>query len=70
MYYVGFSEREAYGLPIWKRLWFLNRLKEEIEKSNKAGSGANRSAQSNTPDQRFLRGNNRLQVPAKLRRFT
>jgi hypothetical protein len=70
MYYVGFSEREAYNMPIWKRHWFLNRLKDELERAKKSGSNASRSAQANTPDERFLRGNNRLQVPAKLRRFT
>jgi hypothetical protein len=70
MYYVGLSERETYHMPIWKRYWFLNRLKEELERSKEAGSGANRSAQANSPDQRFMRGNTRAQVPAKLRRFT
>lgn len=70
MYYIGFSEREAYNMPIWKRIWFLNRLKEELQRSKDAGSNASKSAQDNTPDQRFLRGNSRVQVPAKLRRFT
>lgn len=70
MYYVGFSRKDAYELPIWERLWYLDRLGKELKKSNEQGSNASKAAQNNTPDQRFMKGNNRLNVPAKLRRFT
>lgn len=66
MYYVGFSYSEAMNLPIWQRQWFVKRVQEEFERSN----GASKAAHDNTSEQRMLRGNNRSEVPANLRRFT
>ncbi len=70
MYYVGFSYGEAYNLPVWQRIWFIERTNEEFRKANEAQSDASRAAHANTPDHRTLRGNARQQVPANLRRFT
>ena len=70
MYYMGFSYNEGYDLPIWKRVWFIKRINEEIKKSNEANAPASRAAHDNTPDQRALSGRSRANVPAKLRRFT
>lgn len=32
MYYGHFSHDEAMNLPIWKRSWFRDRIKEQVEK--------------------------------------
>ena len=70
MYYIGFTYTEAYNLPVWQRIWFINRTNEEFKKANEAQSDASRAAHANTPDQRALRGMARQQAPARLRRFT
>jgi hypothetical protein len=66
MYYMGFTYGECYMLPIYKRRWFINRLNDEIKKSQ----GQNRGATANEPSNRALQGRGRSEVPAKLRRFT
>tara|TARA_B100000287_G_scaffold238525_1_gene224370 strand:+ start:487 stop:639 length:153 start_codon:yes stop_codon:yes gene_type:complete len=35
-YYGGWSFIEAYNLPVGLRVWFLKKLKEQIEKENDA----------------------------------
>jgi hypothetical protein len=70
MYYMGFSYIEAYNIPIWQRLWFLERLNKEIKRANEAQSGGSRAAHDNSADARAMQGRSRAQVPAKLRRFT
>ena len=35
-YYGGWSFIEAYNLPVGLRHWFLEKLKEQIEKENEA----------------------------------
>ena len=67
---MGFTYREAYNIPIWQRIWFIERLNKELKAANEAQSGASRAAHSNTADQRSLMGRQRAQVPSKLRRFT
>ena len=67
MYYVGFSYTDAMRLPVWQRVWFIERTVEEFKKSNNEQS---RAAHSNTPDARAMMGKARSQVPANLRRFT
>ena len=32
MYYQGFSYQDAYRLPVWQRIWFIERINKEIEK--------------------------------------
>ncbi len=63
---MGFSYHECMTLPIWKRRWFIQRLNQEIKKSQ----GQSRGAQQNDPSTRQMMGRARSQVPAKLRRFT
>ena len=70
MYYMGFTYKEAYNIPLWQRQWFMNRLNEEIKKSNDQQSSASRAAHANTPEMRQMQGNHRSMVPSKLRRFT
>lgn len=66
MYYMGFSYREAYDLPLWQREWFIKRINKEL----KASQGQSHAAHANTPDARSMMNKARAQVPAKLRRFT
>jgi len=70
MYYMGFSYKEAYSLPIWQRFWFIQRINEEFKKANEQNAQASRAAHANTPDIRAMQGNARAQVPSKLARFT
>ena len=70
MYYVGFSYREAYSLPIWQRIWFIERTNEEFKKAADNEQNASRAAHHNTPDHRAMAGRARSQVPSNLRRFT
>jgi len=70
MYYMGFTYIECYNIPIWQRVWFIERINKEIKRANEDQSGASRSAHGNTPDARAMQGRARAQVPAKLRRFT
>jgi hypothetical protein len=67
MYYVGFSFKDAFHLPVWQRVWFIERTIEEFKKSNGEQSKA---AHANSPEARALMGRSRSQVPANLRRFT
>ena len=70
MYYMGFTYKEAYNLPIWQRFWFIQRINEEFKKAHEQESQAMRGAHNNTPDMRALQGNSRSHVPSKLTRFT
>lgn len=71
MYYVGFTWREAYNIPIWMRRWFIQRTQEEFKKTNEGDKQAgSRAAHQNSPDMRALMGRQRAMAPANLRRFT
>jgi len=73
MYYMGFGYRDCYLLPVWQRVWFIERINKEIKETNKnnGGDGAStRAAHHNDPSTRAMQGRHRAQVPAKLRRFT
>ena len=59
-----------YNIPITYRVWFINRIGQEIQKSNDNGDGGSRAAHHNTADMRSLQGRDRANVPSKLRRFT
>ena len=70
---MGFGYQECYDLPIWKRIWFIQRINKEIKETNKNNGGdgaATRAAHHNDPAVRSMMGRHRAQVPAKLRRFT
>ena len=66
MYYMGFSYIEAFNIPIWQRIWFIQRINDEFKKSQ----NASKAAHQNTPDERSMKNLSRSHVPAKLRRFT
>lgn len=63
MYYIGFSYRDAYRLPIYQRKWFIERVVQEIKNTN--SSKGHKSAEENA-----LTGKMRTQSPANLRRFS
>ena len=67
---MGFGYRDAYSLPIWQRLWFIERIGEEFKRAAEQNSNASRAAHHNTSDQRMMSGRSRSQVPANQRRFT
>lgn len=64
MYYSGFSYKDAYTLPVWQRIWFIQRINDEIKKAQ----GSNRGHESS--DSRALQGKHRAFPPANQRRFT
>ncbi len=70
MYYMGFTYTEAYVLPVWQRIWFLQRINQELKRSNKNEQSASRAMHHNTGEARALQGFSRENVPAKLRRFS
>jgi len=70
MYYMGFSYGEAYRLPIWQRIWFIDRISEEFKRASESGSDVSKAAHSNSAEQRALAGRSRTNVPANQRRFT
>ena len=63
MYYIVFSYRDAYRLPIYQRKWFIERVIQEIKNTNT--SKGHKSAEENA-----LTGKMRTQSPANLRRFS
>jgi hypothetical protein len=67
---MGFTYSEVYHLPIWQRVWFLERLNKELKQASEKDSSASRALHQNSPDMRAMQGRHREQVPAKLRRFT
>ena len=70
MYYVGFTFAEAYNLPVWQRIWFIERTNKEMKDSSDSGEAQSRAAHANSPDHRSMQGRQRSQVPSNLRRFT
>lgn len=70
MYYMGFSYADAYRIPIQYRIWFINRVQDELKRANEKGDGQSRAAHDNSAEARALMGRSRAQVPSNLRRFT
>ena len=71
MYYTGFTHTEAYNLPVWQRIWYLDRINQEFKRANEANNPQpNRAAHANTPEQRAMMGLHNPSPPARLRRFT
>ena len=72
MYYMGFTYVECYNIPIWQRRWFIQRMNDEIKRTQDSQGNAQptRAAHQNTPDARAMMGRYRSMVPANLRRFT
>lgn len=69
MYYGGFLYEEAYNLPVSYRLWFIQRIGQELNKGDK-GEAQSRALHNNTADVRAMQGKARAQTPSRLRRFS
>ena len=69
MYYMGFTYKDAYNLPIWKRRWFFERTIKELKSGTEENPAPTKAAHANPPEQRALMGL-RPDAPARLRRFT
>ena len=72
MYYMGFTYVECYNIPVWQRRWFIDRMNQEIKRTqDKDGNQQpTRAAHHNDPNTRAMMGRYRSMVPANLRRFT
>ena len=72
MYYGGFSYTEAYNLPVKYKVWFVNRIAKEINRSNSGEAPqGDRSQQNNNPETAALMGRVRsANTAARNRRFT
>jgi len=68
-YYLGLTRSDIYDMPVAERMWYLERVNEEIKKSADNGDPVTKATHDNTPDQRAFRGQ-RPNTPARLRRFT
>ena len=64
-YYLGMSYSDCRKLPIRYRVWFIDRVVKEINKTR-----VSKGAHDNDSASRALRGNMRDNVPSNLRRFT
>ena len=60
---MGMTYRDAYNMAIWKRNWYLERVVEEIKKSNGQAKSSPREA-------RALGGKMRPDGPQRTKRFT
>ena len=69
MYYMGFTYRESYNMPIKMRMWFIERTGKEISKAQENNQNPHHAAHQD-PTTRQLQGQHRGQVPARLRRMT
>ena len=56
--HANFTYLDAYKLPVWKRLWFIYKLKEENEKEQQAinNSMPKNSSNSNNNNNIFRKG--------------
>jgi hypothetical protein len=72
VYYGGLTWSEARAMPIQERNWFIKRLQKELtDDKGQAKQGQQLKAlHQNDPQTRALQGNNRAQMPSRLRRPT
>lgn len=71
MYYGGFTYTEYYNLSVEYKRWFIQRIVQEINRSNKQGDGGqSRGLHDNTPAMRQIKNMARDHVPSRMRRFT
>lgn len=71
MYYMGFTFQDTRNIPIWKRSWFIQRLKKEFDTAKDNNTQAyTRASHANTPEQKMFRGSFRDSSPSRLNRAT
>ena len=69
MYYLGFTYRESYNIPIKYRMWFIERTGKEIKQGTEKDVPPHHAAHQNHPEMNAMMGKHRGQTPARLRRF-
>ena len=69
MYYLGFTYRETYNIPVKYRTWFIERTGKEINKNAEKDRPPHHAAHSSDPEYNAMMGHYRSQEPARLRRF-
>ena len=55
IYHLGFTYKDAYNLPVWQRLWFINRLKEEFKRAKENNQSPNSTAHGTNSGSRQIR---------------
>jgi hypothetical protein len=55
VYHLGFTYNDAYKLPVWERVWFIQRLKKEFETAKENNSKATSNAQRTNSGSRNVR---------------
>ena len=65
MYYLGFTYKDAFNLPVWKRKWFLDRVVREITKTKVTKESAN-----DPINRAFSQSARQDHAPSRLRRFS
>ena len=48
MKHINFSYKDAYNLPIWKRTWFIGKLKETLEQEQNHYNNQSTPSQNNS----------------------
>ena len=71
MYYMGFTYQDTRNIPVWKRTWFIKRLKKEFETARENNSPQySKASHMNTAEQKTFRGSFRSNSPSRLNRAT
>ena len=53
--HLGFTYKDAYNLPVWKREWFVNKFIDEKKKENESRNIAANSQTSNNSSRRLFK---------------
>lgn len=53
--HANFSYLDAYKLPVWKRTWFIYKLKEENDKEKEMMSPANQNSSNSNNNKNIFR---------------
>ena len=68
---MGFTFQDTRNIPVWKRAWFISRLKREFENARENNSPQySKASHMNTTDQKIFRGSFRANSPSRLNRAT
>ena len=71
MYYMGFTYQDTRNIPVWKRKWFIDRLKKEFESAKENNTQTySKASHMNTSEQKMFRGSFRESSPSRLNRPT
>jgi hypothetical protein len=55
VYHLGFSYQDAYKLPVWQRVWFINRLNHEFKQAKENNSSGRSTARGTNSGARQAR---------------